>query len=694
MNPKITTEHLQRAAVVYVRQSSMGQVLEHTESQRRQYALAETARSMGFVNVTTIDDDLGRSGSGLVDRPGFQRLVASVCSGSVGAVFCIEASRLARNGRDWHHLIDLCALVGALLVDTDGVYEPRLTNDRLLLGLKGTMSEYELNLLQQRGLAARDSKAKRGELRFRLPAGYCWNELGRMEFDPDQRIVDAVRLVFGKFRELGTARQVYLWIKRSELQMPVVNRCARGARITWKFPCYANVLDVLRNPLYAGAYAFGRTGVRTHIVDGRAKKTTGHRKPKERWSVLIRDHHPGYITWEEYERNHSMIAENAHRMKSTGRKSARGGRALLTGLVRCGRCGRMMRVVYGRMSGHAHRYACHGGEMQASGKRCIGIGGVRIDNAVAEQLIKAVAPYAIEAAVEAAARAARTDDDVRLALGRQLEEAKYEAALAARRHGAVDPDKRLVARELEARWESVLKQVTEIEGRIAGLDAQPASSLRVDLVDLKSLAHDLHAAWNAPTADARTKQRLVRIVVHEVVLDLDDASKEVLTTIHWTGGRHTELRVPRVRSRRYSDDDRPSAVEVMRKIGGQSSDRDTAATMNRMRATGAASWTTQSARELRERLGIAPFDPDSTQPEMISINEAARRLSIAPDSVRRLIRERVLPGTQAMPSAPWRIPASSLDNETVAAAVQALGERCTRNPTVLQDIKTLRLPGF
>jgi DNA invertase Pin-like site-specific DNA recombinase len=211
---KVTPEHLQRGAVVYVRQSSMGQVIEHTESQRRQYALAETARSMGFANVTTMDDDLGRSGSGLVERPGFQSLVARVCSGLIGAVFCIEASRLARNGRDWHHLVDLCALVGALIIDTEGVYEPRQMNDRLLLGLKGTMSEYELSLLQQRGLAARDSKAKRGELRFRLPPGYVWNETGGMDVDPDVRVVDAIKLVFQKFRELGTARQVMTWLQQ------------------------------------------------------------------------------------------------------------------------------------------------------------------------------------------------------------------------------------------------------------------------------------------------------------------------------------------------------------------------------------------------------------------------------------------------------------------------------------------------
>ena len=648
---------------------------------------------MGFASVTTIDDDLGRSGSGLVDRPGFQRLVASVCSGSLGAVLCIEASRLARNGRDWHHLIDLCALVGTLVIDTDGVYEPRQTNDRLLLGLKGTMSEYELSLLKQRGLAARDGKAKRGELRFRLPPGYCWNELGRMEKDPDARVVDAVTLVFRKFRELGTARQVLTWAKQADMQLPVVVLGVRGAHITWKAPRYNNVLSLLRNPLYAGAYVFGRTGGHTRVVDGRARKTTGHRKSRDDWSVLIRDHHSGYITWAEYEKNQAMLTENAHRKKSAGRKSGRGGRALLTGLVRCGRCARMMLVAYGRMAGHAHRYQCRGDHAAGNRPLCVGIGGMRVDRAVIAQLLEAVAPHAIEAALEAAARAARADDDVRHALRRQLEEATYEASLAARRHEAVDPDKRLVARELEARWESTLAQVKQIEARIAQLDAGPASNAPVDRTALLNLAHDLDAAWNAPHADAATKQRIVRIVVREILLDLDEASNDVLVTIHWMGGRHTELRVPRVRARQYEEEQRASAVDVVRKLGGQFSDRDLAATMNRMRCTGEGPWTTERVRELRERLSIPVFDPSRTSAELISINEAARRLCIAPSTVRHLIRDGVIRGVQAMPLAPWRISAAELDSDSVRLGVRSISQRRPRNTPVFTDKKTLALPG-
>jgi DNA invertase Pin-like site-specific DNA recombinase len=407
MNPKIAPDHLGRGAVVYVRQSTMGQVAENTESQRRQYGLAESARAIGFASVTVIDDDLGRSGSGLIERPGFQKLVASVCAGSIGAVFCIEASRLARNGRDWHHLIDLCALVGTLVIDPDGTYDPRLVNDRLLLGLKGTMSEYELSLLRQRGLAARDSKARRGELRFALPPGYCWNEIGQIEIDPNERIADAIRLVFDKFRELGSARQVLLWAQDSALKLPVMRHNLRICKIEWRPAAYHAVLQILQHPIYAGAYVFGRTCDRTRIVDGRARKTTGHSKPMTAWNVLLRDHHPSYISWEQFEANQQLILENAHMKSRTDRKSARGGRALLTGLVRCGRCGRTMRVFYGSGSSHPHRYQCRG---DVGGWLCIGIGGVRVDRAVAAQIVEAVSGHAVEAAIRAADQSVKADD--------------------------------------------------------------------------------------------------------------------------------------------------------------------------------------------------------------------------------------------------------------------------------------------
>jgi DNA invertase Pin-like site-specific DNA recombinase len=697
MHPKITPDHLGRSAVVYVRQSTLGQVAENTESQRRQYALAESARSMGFASVTVIDDDLGRSGSGLVERPGFQKLVSAVCSGSVGAVFCIEASRLARNGRDWHHLIDLCALVGTLVIDPDGTYDPRLVNDRLLLGLKGTMSEYELSLLRQRGLAARDSKALRGELQFILPPGYCWNEIGQIEMDPDERVVGVIRLLFERFQELGSARQVLLWAQDQGLQLPITRRNnSNVCKIEWRPAAYHTVLSILRHPVYAGAYVFGRTTQRTRIVEGRACKTTGHSKPMGAWNVLLRDHHPGYITWEQFEANQKLISENAHMQRRTERKSARGGRALLTGLVRCGRCGRTMRVFYGSQASHAHRYHCRGDDSHVGGWLCISVGGVRIDRAVAGLIVEAVSEHAIEAAIQAADQSEKADAEIRQALCRELEEARYEASLAARRYEAVDPTKRLVARELETRWNTALERVALLEDRIAKHDVAAALRPKIDRAALMALARDLPATWNAPGADARTKQRITHILIREVILDRDDTTNEAIVVVHWNGGRHTELRLSRRRTGRYPADRHPSPVEAIQKLGGHWPDREVAVTLNRMRCKppDGKSWTAVRVREMRERLDIAPYDPSSRTGETLSVDKVAGRLGICVGSVYRLIRTGVLPATQRMQSATWEIPAAALETEAVRIGVHEVVERRPKNYKRFQEDRTLKLPGF
>jgi hypothetical protein len=611
-------------------------------------------------------------------------------------VFCIEASRLARNGRDWHHLVDLCALTGALVIDPDGVYDPRLMNDRLLLGLKGTMSEYELSLLRQRGLAARDSKAGRGALRFTLPPGLVWSEDGQIELDPDERVQGAIQLVFAKFQELGSARQVFLWVRDAALQLPVVRRNGIVRRIEWRKPAYHSIVQVLHNPLYAGAYAFGRRGERTRIVDGRAVKTTGHSKAISSWNVLIRDHHEGYIDWERFEENQRMLVENAHMKRRAARKSGRGGRALLTGLVRCGRCGRMMRVFYGMRSGHAHRYQCRGDDAHVGSGLCIGIGGIRVDRAIVERILEAVAEPAVEAALLAAEQTAKAVDDVRRAVGRELEEARYEASLAERRYDHVDPAKRHVARELEARWNAALERVAALERRTVRLDDELEARPRVDPEALLRLARDLPRVWNAVGTDARAKQRIVRLLIEEIVIDLDDEAHEAVLLIHWIGGRHTEVRVARRRAGGYPTDLGPSAVAVIRTLGGQWPDRELAVTMNRMRCKtpDGLTWTTVRVAELRDRLGVPAFDAETDRPQTISADAAAHRLGICVPSVHKLIRKGVLPANQLMPSAPWQILVAALDTEQVRIGVQEIAERRPTKALAAADERLLRLPGL
>jgi DNA invertase Pin-like site-specific DNA recombinase len=663
-----------------MRQSTMAQVIGNLESQRRQYDLAKAAEAADFASVTVIDDDLGRSGSGMMQRPGFERLVAMVCSGEVGAVYCIEASRLARNGRDWHHLIDLCALAGTLVVDPDGAYDPRIVNDRLLLGLKGTMSEYELSLMRQRGIAARDSKARRGEFRFMLPPGFCWSEAGKIDIDPDEHVAGAIRLVFAKFRELGSARQVFLWLRSADIKMPVVVRNVDVCKLVWKAPAYHTVMQVLHNPLYAGAYAFGRKAQRTRIVDGRARKVSGFAKPRDEWNVLLRE----------------ILLENAHMKKNCARKSARGGRALLTGLMRCGRCGRMMRVFYGMGKGNAHRYQCRGDDAHVGAGLCIGIGGVRIDRAVALQILEAVSNRAVEAAIFASDQVERSRKDMIAAVERELEAAHYDASLAGRRYELVDPQKRHVARELETRWNSALERVAELERRIEELSATSAARPKIDRARLLQLAHDLPTAWNAASTDTRTKQRLIHIVVQEIVCDLDDATNEAVLLIHWTGGRHTEVRVPRVKTGRYPGDMGPTAVEVIRKLAGHWPDRELAVSLNRMRCktSNGETWTTVRVREMRERLDIPEHDSTKADGQMISLMKAAERLGICVGSAKRLVLSGILPATQIMPGSPWLVPVEALTSEVVRIGVQGVIDRRPQFYDQYQYDKNIRLPGL
>jgi hypothetical protein len=353
-------------------------------------------------------------------------------------------------------------------------------------------------------------------------------------------------------------------------------------------------------------------------------------------------------------------------------------------------------VFYGSRSGHAHRYHCRGDDSHVGGWLCIGIGGVRVDRAVAAQIVEAVSAHAIEAAIQAADQSERADSEVRQALCRELEEARYEASIAARRYEMVDPAKRLVARELETRWNTALERVAHLEERLAKHDVAAALRPKVDRLALMALARDLPAAWNAPGTDMRTKQRITHILIREVILDLDEATNDAIVTIHWHGGRHTELRVSRVRTGRYPADRRPSAVEVIRKLGGRWPDREVATTMNRMRCKPAdgKAWTTVRVREFRERLGIAPFDPASRTVDAISAERAAARLGICVGSVHKLIREGLLPATQLMFSAPWQIPVAALESEAVKAGAREIAARRPKFYKRFQEDKSLKLPGF
>jgi DNA invertase Pin-like site-specific DNA recombinase len=677
MNPKLTAEHLKRRAIIYIRQSSPGQVIHNLESQRRQYSLADNARQLGFQQVEVIDEDLGRSGSGQVDRPGFQRLVAEVCTGQVGAVFCIEASRLARNGRDWHHLIELCGLVRTLVIDPDGVYDPVILNDRLLLGLKGTMSEFELNLLRQRSLEAIRQKARRGELQFRLPVGFRWAQNGKVELDPDRRVQQAIHLVFEKMTELGSARQVLLWFRGEKTSLPSLVAESPGHDVIWKLPVYNTIWHMLRNPMYAGAYAFGKTESRTSVVDGRARKSEGHFKPPDTWMVLIRDHHPGYISWENFERNQTMLADNAHMKSRMEPKAGRGGRSLLAGLLRCRRCGRMLHVAYSGTHGEVPRYHCRGAQINHGEDWCISFGGLKPDRAVAAEILKAVEGNAIEAALEVATRVAEQQRQRHQVLSLELEQAKYEARLAARRYEAVDPDNRLVAAELEARWNASLRVVGEVEQRLRNNEL-PDNGVRIpDKETLCSLAQDLPAVWNSPATDMRLKQRIVRILIEEIVADVDAERAEVILLIHWTGGRHSELRLSKNQTGRHSRCTSLEAIEIIRRMAGRFPDDQIAATLNRLgfRTGPGNSWHEGRVRAVRSYHQLPACNLKASERRTLTMEEASERLNVSHKIVRRLIDSGKIPAHQVVPWAPWEIGTEAIESEEVLKEVQNLKRR-------------------
>src|SRR6202049_1584280 len=681
MNPKISADHLKRRAIVYIRQSSPGQVIHNQESQRRQYGLADHARQLGFQQVEAIDEDLGRSGSGQVERPGFQRLVAEICTGQVGAVFCIEASRLARNGRDWHHLIDLCGLVRAVVIDPDGVYDPGVLNDRLLLGLKGTMSEFELNLLRQRSLEAIRQKARRGELQFRLPVGYRWTHNGKVELDPDRRVQQAIHLVFTRMTELGSARQVLLWFRGEKTSLPSLVAESSGHDVIWKLPVYNTIWHMLRNPMYAGAYAFGKTESRTKVIAGRARKSEGHFKSRDTWMVLIRDHHPGYISWEQFERNQAVLSDNAHMKSRMEPKAGRGGRSLLAGLLRCRRCGRMLHVAYRGTHGEVPRYHCRGAQINHGADWCISFGGLKPDRAVAAEILTAVEGNAVEAALEVAARATEHQRQRHRALSLELEQARYEARLAARRYEAVDPDNRLVAGELEARWNAALSHVGEVEQRLRDNEL-PANAPRIpDKETLCSLAQDLPAVWNSAATDMRLKPRLVRILVEEIIADVDDTATEIVLLIHWTGGRHSELRMKKNLTGRHSRCTNLETIEVLRRMSGRFRNDQIAAPLNRLGLkTGTGNtWNEGRVRSVRSYHELPACNGALVPRQTVTLEEASERLGISHKVIRRLIESNKILATQVVPWAPWEIPIQAIESVDVVQEVA----RAKRRPRKL-----------
>ena len=662
---KITPDHLGRGAFIYIRQSTADQLANNHESRRRQYGLAERARTLGWTNVTVIDDDLGRSGSG-VSRPGFERLLAAICEGRVGAVFAIEASRLARNGRDWHTLIEFCGLVGTVIVDEDGIYEPRHPNDRLLLGMKGTMSELELSLLRARSTEALKQKARRGELFFTVAVGYIKVGRDKIEMDPDLRVREAIGLVFARFTEMQSVRQVFLSLRADQIALPYIDSKSSGQhQLLWKPPVYATVNNLLTNPVYAGAYVFGRTGSRMTIENGRKRILRGYRKNRSDWAVLLVDHHEGYLSWADYERNQRLIADNANGKGMMVRGAVRKGEALLVGLLRCGHCGRRLLVSYNGTKGDIGRYHCDATRSDPAAAPCISFGALRVDQAVGAEIVRLLQPLGIDAAVRAITDCEHQAGEKQRQLELALEQARYEAARARRQYDAVDPDNRLVAGELERRWDAALAAVEVLEKELETLVRQrPAALDAEERQRLLQMGADLEAAWHHPAATAVTRKRLIRAVMREVVARVEDDQVQLL--LHWQGGDHTRLTVRKNRRGQTRWAVEPEMVDLIRTCARLMPDKAIAGMLNRTgKRTGRLNgWTQSRVRGFRNTHGIAVYvEGEWAARGEVTLTEAARMLDLSPMTVLRRIRAGIIPAEQYCKGAPWVIKRQDIENQ-------------------------------
>ena len=653
--------HTQRAAIIYVRQSSAAQVEHHRESTERQYALVDRAIELGWHrdHITIIDEDLGLSGAGTAKRTGFARLAADVALAKVGIVFGLEVSRLARNNADWYRLLDLCGMTDTLIGDADGLYHPALFNDRLVLGLKGTMSEAELHVLRARLDGGIRHKAARGALRRGLPVGLVWGEEeGEVRFHPDAAVTGALRTVFERFAELGSARQVWLWFRAEGLSFPLQSTGVPDIR--WVTPTYTAIHHVLTNPVYAGAYAYGKTRRERYVdANGSIQQRLRH-LPRSQWAVLIPNHHEGFIDWATYEANQARLGSNVHPHPHAPGGAVREGTALLQGLATCGRCGRRLHTHYrGRQA--APGYHCSGKDLVSGrGLYCLNVGGVQIDAAVTEAFLAALTPAALEATL-VAARQLDADHDAALAQWRlAVERARYEAERAERRYHAVEPENRLVARGLETAWEQRLRDLEQTERELALREQQrprllgPAEEHR-----LRALGGDLRQVWDAPTTTARDKKELLRTLLEDVTLAVERDDDRAHVILRWRGGTLTELDVPLPRSnppRLGTDED---SLALIQRLAPHYPDGVIAGILNRQgrRTARGERFTANQVGSLRRYRGIPRCVPPATPPdgELVTIQKAAEMLGVAPSTLHRWLTAGIIIGEQLTPGAPWRI---------------------------------------
>ncbi len=652
----IQPSHLHRAACIYVRQSSERQVRYNLESQQRQYELTQLARELGWVEsaIMIIDDDLGQSGASTANRVGFDRLVSDVAMFRIGIIFGLEVSRLARNNQDWYRLLDLCSLSGTLIADADGIYNPAVYNDRLLLGLKGTISEAELHLLKQRLVNGLFHKAQKGELQFKLPAGYEFTKDGQMIQTRDEQVRQIIELTFAMFMEIGTVNGLLDYFRAKNLRFPCRTHCYD--EVVWQCVRYPQLYQTLKNPLYAGAYVFGRTHT-VHQANAEGQIVTRRQTlPQHEWPVLLLDHHPGYVTWQEFEIIQQRIKNNAPAVKNQSGQAVREGSALLQGLARCGKCGRNMHVGYYSGSKHRrHNYLCHNAQRNHGLPRCQSIAGRRVDAAVVQAFLDMLQPLALELHLQALTEIKQQQQAVLTQLRLAVERAEYEADRVRRQFNAVEPENRLVARALEQEWNQALIRQEEAADHLkksqAGFDDQLSN---IENEALKQLVDDLPGLWQSPNVTDKDRKRLLRTVISEVQLTKTDDCVQI--KIVWIGGAATNLTLtPPAHNRRPET---IAAVDLIRQLAAKFDDTRIAFMLNRrsMKTAQGLSFNAAIVARLRREHGIEPAPPvDATSGQTFTVTQAADRLAVSVPTIYKWLSDGLLIGRQIVPGAPWEI---------------------------------------
>jgi DNA invertase Pin-like site-specific DNA recombinase/biotin operon repressor len=657
---KIERQHLERRAYVYVRQSTMKQVERNTESSERQYELVDRAVSLGWraSEVIVVDEDQGQSGKSADGRDGFQRLVAEVGLGRAGIVLGIEVSRLARRNADWYGLLDLCALTDTLIADSDGIYHPGLHNDRLVLGLKGTMSEAELHVLRARLRGGSLHKAGKGELRLPLPAGLEYDEAGQIRVSPDEAVADAIATVFSYFDELASARQVMLRLVEEDRRLP--RKASSDRRVRWATPTYKAVHEILTNPVYAGAYAYGRKQTERSLEDGVVRERQ-RRAPREDWHVLIEGHHPGYITFERYLANQERLRANWRPPRGEGGGAAREGRALLQGLIRCGRCGRRMQVGYSGKT-LVPNYSCVRGNQLYGTGRCQSVGGRRIERVVLDAVFEALRPAGIEATLRAIEHANSDHQALVRSAELELERAQIHTERARRQFDACEPENRLVARTLEREWEQRLAEVRRAERALAEVTAKRPDPLTdEEIAWCRQAGADLRRVFDAPTTSDRERKQLLRAILTDVVVTVDRASDQHAAELRvvWEGGAVTEHSVPLPRTGSHTRCTDQDTVALVRRLAERCTDKQIAAILARQgRRTGAGNpFTAHRVAGLRahHKIPAAPVRATAQDGEVVTVAKAASELGVSTATVHRWLREGFITGEQITPGAPWQI---------------------------------------